>query len=119
MAKERRKYKRVPTCNVISYVGLDENGRPMEEGMGTTVDLSQGGALIETSRPIDADIVLLSTIDQQKNIIEIKCRVVHRRTLGPAKHLTGIEFADNADAVNRIVKHFILDYHGRKEKVLR
>jgi hypothetical protein len=119
MVEEKRKYKRVTTCNVISYLGLDENGRPMEEGMGTTVDVSQGGALIETSRPIDADDILLSTIDQQKNIIEIKGRVVHRRSLGPAKHHTGIEFVGNADAVTRIVKHFILDYHGRKEKVLR
>jgi c-di-GMP-binding flagellar brake protein YcgR len=116
MAEEKRKYPRVPIYNVISYICLDEDGHPSDEGMGTTVNVSQGGVLIETSRPVDSQSITLMIIDHDKNMLEIKGRVAYRRELGSTKFLTGIQFTDTAEAVKKILKHFITDYHRQKKK---
>jgi c-di-GMP-binding flagellar brake protein YcgR len=115
MAKEKRKTQRVPIYNVVSYVCLDEDGHPIDEGMGTTVNVSQGGVMIETSRPVNSKSITLMTIDRDKNMLEIKGRVVHRRELGPTKHLTGIRFTDAADDIKKMLKHFIVEYHSQKK----
>ena len=48
MTEEKRKHARVRTMNAISYICVDDDGNQIDEGMGTTVDISQGGAFIET-----------------------------------------------------------------------
>jgi len=115
--KEKRKYPRVPTCNVISYVCIDDDGRPVEEGMGMTVNISQGGTLIETSRPITSSFVLLIAVDPKKNVLETKGRVVHSQEVDRSKYLTGVEFLGSKEEVTRIVKNFILDFHSRKTQI--
>ena len=115
--EEKRKYPRVPTCNVVSYVCMDDDSRPLEEGMGMTVNISQGGALIETSRPITSSFVLLVSIDLKKNVLETKGRVVHSQEVDRSKYLTGIEFLGSKEEITRIVKNFIIDFHSRKSQI--
>lgn len=118
MTEEKRKHPRVPTKNPISYVCIDEDGNQMEDGMGTTVDISQGGALIETSKPIESKYILLISIDLEENILETKGRVAHTRSVGPTKYLTGIQFLGPPQEVIRIVRNFIIDYHSRKDEII-
>jgi hypothetical protein len=117
MAEEKRKHQRVTTNNVVSYICLDGDGNRISEGMGMTVDISQGGTLIETSRPIESEYILLMSIDLNQNVLETKGRVVHSRSDGPSKYLTGIQFLASPEEVTRIVKNFIIDYHSRKNQV--
>lgn len=114
--KEKRKNPRVTTSNVVSYVCLDEDGHQIAEGMGRTVDISQGGTLLETSVPIEAEYILLMSIDLENNIVETKGRVAHTRNVNPGKYLTGIEFLGPREEVTQVVKNFIIDYHSRKNK---
>ena len=102
---------------MFSYVCKDDDGRPIDEGMGTTVDVSQGGIMIETSRPIDAKNILLVTVDKDKKILEIEGKVVHTRTIGPAKHLTGIEFMGSRKEVMTVVKNLVIQFHSRKNPI--
>ena len=39
---EQRKYPRVETCNLISYLLIRENGEITEQGMGRALNISQG-----------------------------------------------------------------------------
>jgi c-di-GMP-binding flagellar brake protein YcgR len=112
--EEKRKYPRVTTHNVVSYICLDADGRQIAEGMGTTVDISQGGTLLETSRPIETEYILLLSIDLDDNVVETKGKVAHSRSVGPGKYLTGIQFLGEREEVTRVVKNFIIDYHSRK-----
>jgi c-di-GMP-binding flagellar brake protein YcgR len=116
MTEEKRKHARVPIFNAISYVCLDEDGNPNDEGMGTTVNVSQGGVMIETIRSIESKNIILMTVDQNKNMLEIKGRVVHTLTVGPTKHLAGIRFEASPEAIKSILKHFITEYHRQKKK---
>jgi c-di-GMP-binding flagellar brake protein YcgR len=114
--KDKRKYPRVTTHNVVSYICLDADGHQIAEGMGTTVDISQGGTLLETSRPIEAEYILLMSIDLDNNMVETKGKVAHSRSVGPGKYLTGIQFLGEREEVTKVVKNFIIDYHSRKNK---
>jgi c-di-GMP-binding flagellar brake protein YcgR len=114
--EEKRKNPRVPTSNVVSYVCLDEEGQQIAEGMGRTVDISQGGTLLETSCPIEAEYILLMSIDFENNVVETKGRVAHTRSVNASKYLTGIEFLGPREEVTKVVKNFIIDYHSRKNK---
>lgn len=114
--EDKRKYPRVPTCNVVSYVCMDDEGHPVEEGMGMTVNISQGGTLIETSRPITSAFVLLISIDLKKNVLETRGRVIHSQEVADGKYLTGVEFLGSKEEITHIVKNFIIDFHSRKNQ---
>jgi hypothetical protein len=101
---------------MVSYICLDADGHQIAEGMGTAVDISHGGALLETSQPIEAAYVLLMSIGPENNIIETKGRVVHSRSAGSSKYLTGIQFLGNREDITQVVKNLIIDYHSRKNK---
>ena len=116
MSKDKRRHPRVSTFNAISYVCLDEDGTPVDEGMGATRNISQSGALLETSRPITAKYIMLITIDLEKNIMETKAEVVHTREQESGKYLTGIHFIGSAEDIKKMIKNFILEYHRQKSQ---
>ena len=102
---------------MVSYICLDGDEHPIDEGMATTVDISQGGILIETSRPIDSEAIILISIDRDKKILEIKGRVVYCRKISPSKHLTGIEFAGSQKEAMDIVKNIVIEFHHRQKAI--
>ena len=117
MPEERRKHPRIAVQCVFSYICLDEDGHPIAEGMGTTVDISQGGIMIETSRPIETETLLLISVNRNKEMLEIKGKVAYTRTIGPAKHLAGIEFLGSREEVTKIVKNLIIEFHSRTNPI--
>jgi c-di-GMP-binding flagellar brake protein YcgR len=117
MTEERRKYPRIAVQSVFSYTCLDEDGHPIDEGMGTTVDISQGGIMIETSRPIESKTLVLVSVDKDKKMLEIKGKVVYTRTIAPSKHLSGIEFVGSPEEVKKIVKNLIIEFHSRTSPI--
>lgn len=83
--------------------------------MGATRNISQSGALLETSRPIKAKYIMLITIDLENNLMETKAEVVHTRQDDSGKYLTGIQFTGSAEDIKKMIKNFIIDYHRRKD----
>lgn len=114
--KERRRHPRVPTSNIVSYICIDADGQPMAEGMGKTVDISQGGALLETARPVESKYILMLSIDLDKKVIETKGRVVHSRPNGSSTYLTGIKFDGTPEEVTAVIRNLVIDYHRRRQK---
>ena len=93
---------------------VDANGKPMAEGMGKTVDISQGGALLETGRPIESEFILMLSIDLEKKVVETKGRVAHSRPNGSSTYLTGIKFEGTPDEVTNVIRNLVIDYHRRR-----
>ncbi len=115
--EEKRKYPRVPTSNIVSYVCIDKDGNELDQGMGKTVNISQGGTLLETTRPIESDFILLLTIDLNNKVVQTKGEVVHTRSVESGKYFTGIRFQGDREKVIQVVKSFIIDYHKQKNQV--
>ena len=78
--EERRMHPRVKTENLLSYEGLDESGTKTERGMGKTLDISQGGLLMETSVPVEAKFILLMSLDIKEELIKIDGLVKSRHS---------------------------------------
>jgi hypothetical protein len=101
---EQRKYPRIATQNVISYICTDEDDNQLGEGVGETINISQGGILLKTPLPIESEYILLTTIDWKNNTIDIKGKVAHTQRDESGKFATGIRFLGTHDERIRIVK---------------
>lgn len=73
--------------------------------------------MIETSRPIETETILLVTVDNNKKVLEIKGKVVYTRAVSPSKHLAGIEFKGPREEVMKMVKNFIIEFHSRQTPI--
>ena len=107
---ERRKYQRVKTQNELSYVCIDDRGKPTERRMGTAIEISQGGLFMETHNPLKPKDALLITIDIKGELVPIKGRVVHCRTDDSGKSRAGIQFLEFNEKILSFVTSLIKTY---------
>ena len=115
-SSERRKYPRVKVYYPISYVGMNENGRIMQESMGVALDISQGGILIETAVGVFSKYIKLISTDYNNNIIEIKGKVAYCKRTQSEKYRTGISFEGTSAQNIRFVKGLIRSYYYNKDE---
>jgi len=111
---ERRKYPRVPIHNLISYVCLDEDGKPIKRLMGSALDISQGGLLLETTQQIEPGNGILIMADEQDRIIEINGKAAYCREIGGGKFYVGISLQGSHNENIQFVRSMIRAYHYRK-----
>jgi hypothetical protein len=74
---ERRKYPRVETRNLISYVSVGENGEVKGQSLGRALNISQNGIFLETTRLIFSESISLMSVDVDNHLIEIWGKVVY------------------------------------------
>ncbi|MBW2442007.1 MAG: zinc-ribbon domain-containing protein, partial [Deltaproteobacteria bacterium] len=63
-----RRHTRVKTQNLISYFAFNKHRRLISHGLGIAVDISKGGILLETPYTIESSYLVLTAIDNLKNI---------------------------------------------------
>jgi hypothetical protein len=113
-ATEKRKYPRVKIHNLISYICLDEDRRAIKHLMGTALDISQGGLLLETTQQIDPGNGILITADEQDRIVEINGKAAYCRETGSGKFHVGISFQGTHDENIQFVKCMVRAKYYRK-----
>ena len=112
---ERRKYPRVPICDPISYLCLDENGNTTCQNMGAVQNTSQNGIKIETYEAIESEYAILMFVDLGKNLIEIKGRVIYSRQTETGKFESGISLQGSTAEKVDFVKKLVRSYHYNKK----
>jgi c-di-GMP-binding flagellar brake protein YcgR len=113
---EKRKYTRVNSLN-LSYVCIDENGEILNEGMGRTLNVSEGGILLETGFCILPKQNLMLTIAVEDHLLDIKGKVVRCGEDKANKFHTGVEFLDIDEAASTILKKFIQLFNSEQLEV--
>jgi c-di-GMP-binding flagellar brake protein YcgR len=88
--KERRKYPRVDTSNLIACCCLDENGNELDYCMARAIDVSPVGVKFETFQEIESGIIRLISVDSDGTLIDIKGRVVHSRKTEDGRYEIGV-----------------------------
>jgi Tfp pilus assembly protein PilZ len=114
---EKRKHPRVKIRSLISYVCLDEDGRPIKNLMGTAIDISQGGLLLETTHQIEPGDVILITTDDKDRLIEINGKAAYCRKVGDGKFFVGISLQGSHNENIQFVRSMIRAYHYRRRIV--
>ncbi len=113
--KERRKYPRVPICDPISYVTLDSKGNELSQNLGAVQNASQNGINIETFEALDSKFILLSFVDLDKKLVEIKGRIVYTRQKGSGKFESGISLKGSSAEKLQFIKKLVRTYHYTKK----
>lgn len=111
--KERRKYPRVDTCNLIHCCSLDEDGNELDQCMARAINVSPVGLKIELFQNIESEYIQLISADPDGNLIEIKGRIAHRYKTEDGRYELGISF-DGSELENT---RFTLDMISGNHKV--
>ena len=104
----KRKHERIQSLN-LSYICLDEDKNIIKQGMGRTLNISESGILLETHFPIEPEHTVQLTISLEENLLDIKGKPVHVRSIDGGKYQIGIEFIDLKPDAADILKEFISD----------
>ena len=102
---EKRKHPRVNINNLISYRCTDDSGNQTKEGRGKSINISQGGILIETHDPFEWQDIIRLFIDIENESVNIKGKVVYCNAANFGKFRTGIQFLEtNEKIVSFVIK---------------
>ena len=104
---EKRIDQRVESSNLLSYICLDENNHEMMQGMGRTLNVSEGGILLETHVLIDPKVTIELAIGLEDELINIKGSIIFTKPGKDDKYQAGIEFLETDTTTTEILKRYI------------
>jgi len=114
LIEEKRKHRRVKAENFVSYLCIDDKGNEIQEGIGRAIDVSLGGILIDTNKPIGTQDILLMIIGIDDEIMNMKGKVVYCRAEDSGRFRTGIQFLETKENVRLFVTSLIKIYGKQK-----
>ena len=94
--KGPRRHPRFDSIN-LSYICLDKSEKVVHQAMARTINISEGGFLIETHFKMKKNYKLIATIGIRDETVDIKGKVAHVKSAGGGKYLAGIEITENDD----------------------
>ncbi|MBL7179392.1 MAG: PilZ domain-containing protein [Pseudomonadota bacterium] len=110
--EDKRLHPRIQALNLISYDCLDEAGQVIMQGMGRTLNISEGGILLETHVQIEPQSDVLLSIGLEDDLIEIKGKVVTSKPGKEDKFESGIQLLEVGEADLVVLKLYIKAFKG-------
>ncbi len=110
MTPERRRYDRPEALNLLDYLVVDEQGRQGEYAMARTLNVSKGGILMETYRPLPKGQQVMITLGLKDQLINVMGRIVYTTTSAGC-HQNGVEFFHLSDNDKRILNNYVRAFH--------
>jgi len=117
--KQKRKHHRIGSLNLLNYVCLDENHNEVNQGMGRTLNVSQGGILLETHIPIDKRHIISLSIGLENELVDIEGKVVYCRNGKEGKFESGIEFQSINEKSLKLLNRYIVAFRELQKKASR
>lgn len=113
--KERRHHQRINALNLISYSCNNESDQIVAQGMGRTLNISEGGILLETHVSMDPKNSVLLAIGLEDELVNIKAKVVYSKGGKHDKFEAGIEFLETDDTTIEILRKYIQAFSTRNK----
>lgn len=107
MIIERRSASRLDSINLIAYVCLDENNQKSRQGMGRTLNISEGGIMLETHIPIDTNSSISITIALEEELMDIDGRIAFSNEKEDGTYATGVHFNKPDEEKRRFLRQYI------------
>jgi len=114
-ADDRRKYPRVAICDPISCTTIDSEGNHLSQNLGIVQNASQNGLNIETYDALDSEFALLSFVDLNQRLVEIKGRIVYTKHKRSGKFESGIRLEGTSAEKLEFIKKLVRNYHYTKK----
>ncbi len=104
---DKRLHTRINALNLIAYDCMDEDGQVVMHGMGRTLNISEGGILLETHIQIEQQYDALLSIGLDNDLIDIKGKIVSSKPGKVDKFESGIKFLEIGETEIAILKLYI------------
>jgi len=114
---EKRIDPRIESSNLLSYICIDENNHEMMQGMGRTLNVSEGGILLETHVPIDPHHIVSMTMALEDDLMDFKGKIAYYRKREDGKFESGIEFIEMDEEKQRFYRQYILIFRGQENRL--
>ena len=115
-SSEMRKKQRIGSHNLVSYVCLDESNHEIKQGLGRTLNISEGGTLLETHSHIETGCIVSLTIGLEEDLMDFRAKITHCKERDDGRFESGIEFlAMNAEEM-QFLKQYITIFEGEEER---
>jgi c-di-GMP-binding flagellar brake protein YcgR len=95
--EERRRWTRIPAEHLVSYTHFDEQMTPDDMGVARTLDLSEGGILMEMTRDLEEGSPLEIKMVSGDHTLRARGRIVHSQRLSSGRWRVGLDFTDIAE----------------------
>ncbi len=115
MTTERRRFIRPEALNLLDYLVVDEQGRQGEYSMGRTLNVSEGGILMETHIPLPIGQQVMITLGLEDGLVDVMGRIVYA-TYNAGRHQNGIEFFHVADNDKKTLDRYVKEFHKQYKK---
>ena len=102
--REKRASPRIRSLNLASYVPKKDEKQEYIISIGRTLDVSEGGAKIETHRKLDRGLELVLEIAVEDQILSAKGEVLYSTELADGLFGTGIRFTAIAEEDRRLLQ---------------
>jgi hypothetical protein len=100
--------RRLETLNLVSFTHKDPAGRVDLESVGRTLDLSEGGILLEIPQPVPAGNTEVDvTLGIRDHVINTLGEIVHQRELENGNYGIGIAFKNLSEEDSKVVIKFL------------
>ena len=90
--KERRRYPRLQSLYLVSYVAKEDDAQKSGVSMARTLNVSQVGIGVEVYEPIEVDTLMEMEIAVKENIFSVRGKVVHSQRKPDGHWVMGIAF---------------------------
>lgn len=78
MNNERREYpKRPPSVNLVYFAVYNSNNFLKQQGMGKTINISEGGILLETYEKVIKDEKIFLSLGLKDETVDIEAQIAH------------------------------------------
>lgn len=105
--EDKRLHSRIKALNLIAYECMDEDGQEVMHGMGRTLNISEGGILLETHVQIEPQYDASLSIGLEDDLIDIKGKVVSCKPGKVDKFESGIKFLEIGQTELVVLKLYI------------
>ncbi|MDY6836649.1 MAG: PilZ domain-containing protein [Thermodesulfobacteriota bacterium] len=115
--EERRRHRRMDSLNLVSYTSMDNENQVIGQAMGRTLDVTEGGILLETHVPMDLAHTLSLTIGVKEDLVDVKGKVIHCRPGKAGRFQSGVQFTKMQNSSIRILKRFITAFKKQQQRL--
>jgi len=106
--EEKRENPRINSPNLIYFFCNDDDNHQVTQGMGRTVNISEGGMMLETHTPINPSLKISITIALEDDLMDFKGKIVHSLENKKGEFLFGIQFLEMNDLKRRFLKQHLI-----------
>lgn len=108
VSSEQRKFERAGTLNLLTYSCVNEqNGISTQQGLGRTLNVSEGGVLLETYIPLSSKDVISLTVALREKMVDIKGKILWCKKKVEGMFVSGIEFYEMERDAFAILKQYL------------